>query len=183
MRHLIFVLFTCIALPVALPAAAQSTLSIPAIEVNKADRSQSDSKSTTGKQKGIPLDGLSRSDMGLIEAEKLIAEKKYSLAISVLEKITARNPRNSEAHVAQALAWLNLGQLDRAKQSIEYAQIADKNHLGAYVVSGLISMMQKDVQQAEYTLSALRVACLSDTCPEYQTLQRIIRETKPAAEK
>lgn len=173
MRILIFTLFLGFSLIVSAPVWAQTT-----IEVNKSDRSQSATSETASAQKGIPLDGFWRSDSALIEAEKLSKEKKYAAAISILDQIIARNPRNSDAHVNKALAWLNLGHTDKAKLSIENALLADRNHMGAYVVSGLISIMQKDTQQAEYTLSALRLVCQGENCPEFQTLQRLLREMK-----
>lgn len=161
-----------IAMVLSVSAHAQN---IPAVEVNKPDTA------ATAK-KGIPLDGLWRSDSALIEAEKLAKEQKYAASLSLLDQIIARNPRNSDAYVDQALAWLNLGHTDKAKLSIENALLADKNHMGAYVVSGLIAMIQKDTQQAEYALQAIRILCRGESCPEFQTLQRILRETRPAVE-
>lgn len=162
-----------ILLLLATPALAQPV----AVEVNP--NGNNVSAAAKPEQKGIPLNGLWRSDSALIEAEKLSAEKKYSAALSVLDQILARNPRNSDAYVDQSLAWLNLGHVDKAKSSVENALLVDPKHMGAYVVSGLIAIMQKDQPLAENYLSALRMVCRGETCPEFQTLQRILRETKP----
>jgi Tfp pilus assembly protein PilF len=134
-------------------------------------------KSAKKASNEIPLDGFWRSDAALIEAEKMLTAKKYVDALTLLDQVIARNPRNTDAFVDMALAWLNLRNIGKAKNAITSALIIDKKHLGAYVISGLISLMEKDVKQAEYHLSALRILCRGTTCPEYQTLQRIIRET------
>jgi len=132
----------------------------------------------TSQSKSFPIEGLWRSDNGLVQAEKLLSEKKFSEALSMLEQVLARNPRIADAYVDSAYAWLNLGNNAKAKSNIENALLIDKNHMGAYVINGLLALMDKDRDQAENYLNALKMLCRSDSCPEYQTLQRILRETK-----
>lgn len=126
----------------------------------------------------IPLDGVWRSDAGLIQAETLIKEKKYSDALTMLDQVTARNMNNADAHALSAMAWLNLGNLEKAEDEADATLMLDKMHLGGYVIKGLIAMMNQDPDKASDYLGILHMLCKSDNCPEYQTLQRIIRETK-----
>lgn len=121
---------------------------------------------------------LWRSDSALNDAEKLMQEKKYVDALTILEQVIARNMRNVDAHVDSAIVWVNLGNLDKAKSSLSSAMIIDKNHLGIYVVSGTIALLEQNVDEANNYLSALRMLCRTETCPEFQALQRMIRETK-----
>lgn len=119
-----------------------------------------------------------RSDAGLAEAEKLMQDKKYVDALTILDQVIARNMRNADAHVDSAIVWVNLGNLDKAKSSLSSAMMIDKSHLGAYVVSGIIALLEQEPEEAANYLSILRIMCKSETCPEYLALQRMIRETK-----
>jgi len=121
---------------------------------------------------------LWRSDSGLTEAEKLINDKKYVDALTILDQVIARNMRNIDAHVDSAIVWVNLGNLDKAKSSLKSAMLIDKNHMGIYVVGGIIALLEKEPSQAQDDLSVLRLLCRSETCPEFQSLQRMIRETR-----
>ena len=126
----------------------------------------------------IVTTGVWRSDSGLNEAEKLMSDKKYVDALTLLDQVIARNMRNIDAHVDTALAWVNLGNLDKAKSSLKSAMIIDKNHLGIYLISGMIALIEKEPSEAQDNLSALRILCRGETCPEFQALQRMIRETR-----
>jgi Tfp pilus assembly protein PilF len=162
MRHLLLACF----LLAAVPAFAEEPVTVTP-------------NATKAPAKTFSIEGLWRSDNGLVQAEKLLSENKYSEALSMLEQVLSRNPRSADAYVDSAYAWLNLGNNEKAKSSIENALIIDKGHMGAYVVSGLLSLMEKDRPQAENYLGVLKVLCRGENCPEFQTLQRIIRETKP----
>jgi len=124
------------------------------------------------------IPGIWRSDSGLNEAERLMLEKKYVESLTILDRIILRNMRNADAHVYAATAWMNLGATAKAKSAVTNALAIDKGHMGAYLVSGMIALHEKNRPQAEAYLSALRVVCHGETCPEFQTLQRTIRESK-----
>lgn len=132
---------------------------------------QSDSDSSPA----IQIEGVWRSDAGLNEAEKLMSENKYVEALTILDRIVLRNIRNADAHTHTAICWIKLGNMDKAKSALNNALSIDKGHMGAYVVSGIVALREGNLQQAEAFLSALRVLCRSETCPEFQTLQRVIR--------
>ncbi|MDB5478198.1 MAG: hypothetical protein JWM96_693 [Alphaproteobacteria bacterium] len=150
--------------------AAMLLLSLPAFAQDQDQAPAEDSPA------GISLDGVWRSDAGLLEAEKLLGEKKYTEALTVLDDIITRNMRNADAHVYSAVAWLNLGNKDKAKTELTNALAIDRGHMGAYVMSGLVALMENNLTQANYFLSALKVVCRGTMCPEYQRLQKIIRE-------
>lgn len=120
-----------------------------------------------------------RSDAALIEAEKLLAEKKYADILTITDRITLRNMRNADAHVLAATAWYNLGNFEKAKQSLTNALAIDKGHMGAYVVGGLTALRENDKDQAQYYLSALSVVCQGQLCPEFKLLQKAVREFVP----
>ena len=120
---------------------------------------------------------LRRGDEAVIEAEKLLREEKYSDALVLLEEALARNVRNTDAHVYSAIAWMQLGNLDKAKSSVNNAIGIDVGHMGAYVIAGEIALKERNLQQAEYFLGALKVLCQAK-CPEYYALDKMIREYK-----
>lgn len=120
---------------------------------------------------------LRRGDEAVIEAEKLMREEKYSDALVLLDEAIARNMRNTDAHVYSAIAWMQLGNLPKAKNSINNAIGIDVGHMGAYVIAGDIALKERNLQQAEYFLGALKVLCQAK-CPEYYTLDKMIREYK-----
>ena len=119
---------------------------------------------------------LWRGDAAIVQAEDLLKQKKFAESLDVLDKIIARNIRNADAHVDSAIAWYNLGNMDKADAALKNALAIDRGHMGAYVMAGLIALKREDRNQAEYYLNALRVACQSDTCPEFITLQPAVRE-------
>lgn len=120
-----------------------------------------------------------RGDAGLVEAEKLLNEKKYADMLTITDRLTIRNMRNADAHVLAATAWYNLGNFEKAKQSLTNALAIDKGHMGAYVVAGLTALREDDKTQADYYLNALHVVCQSDLCPEFKLLQTAVREYQP----
>jgi tetratricopeptide (TPR) repeat protein len=154
-----------------------SAMPVLAQETNVTVTPSAPAKTTINKQ--FSIEGLWRSDSGLTQAEKLLSENKYSDALSVLDQVLVRNPRSADAYIDSAYAWLNLGNNDKAKSSVANALVIDKTHMGAYVISGILALQDKDRAQAENYLGVLKTLCHGDTCPEFQTLQRIIRETKP----
>lgn len=181
MRLFTFLLIVALAFPTF--ADAKRIIKRDADEETLDDEDDAPKAKKAPVKQGIPLDGLWRSDAALGEAEKLIKEKKYVDALTLLDQAVARNPRNTDAHVDSAVAWLNLGNLGKAKASIGNALAIDQAHMGSYVISGLIALMEKNTQQADYYLGALRMLCRGTSCPEYQTLQRIMREAAaPPAE-
>jgi hypothetical protein len=135
-------------------------------------------QSQTKSPETIVTTGIWRSDAALNEAEKLMADKKYVDALTILDQVIARNMRNVDAHVDSAMVWINLGNLDKAKSSLKSAEIIDKSHLGIYVASGIIALLEKEPDEAEDNLGVLRILCRGENCPEFQSLQRMIRETK-----
>jgi tetratricopeptide (TPR) repeat protein len=121
---------------------------------------------------------LWRGDSSILQAEELLKQRKFSDSLDVLERITRRNMRGSDAHVYTGIAWYNLGNMEKADASVKNALAIDQGHMGAYVMAGLISLKKEEKSQAEYYLQALRVVCGNDVCPEFLYLQKAIREYK-----
>lgn len=126
-----------------------------------------------------PTVTLWRSDAAVVEAEKMIMAGKHVDALTLLDQAIARNLHNIEAHVHTALAWYHLGNNDKAKQSIKSALLIDKKHIGAHVILGLIALKEQNIDDASDYLRIIRMLCQGESCPEYQTLLRMVRETPP----
>lgn len=126
---------------------------------------------------------LWRSDAVILEAEKMIMAGQYVDSLTLLEQAVARNMHNIEAHAHTALVWYHLGNNDKAKESIKSVQIIDRNHIGSYVILGMIALKEQKIDAASDYLGIIRMLCRGETCPEYQTLLRLIRETPPAERK
>jgi len=132
------------------------------------------------EEKGAPktIDEFYSGDAAVEEARKLMDEKKYAEAITLLEGSLRRNMRNTDVHMMLATSWYNLGNYRKAKESLTNTLAVDKGHRGAYVMMGFVALRERDVKQAEYYLSALKVVCGGETCPEYHTLKNAIAETE-----
>lgn len=135
-----------------------------------------DTPSVTNTAPAVPTQ-IWRSDAGLVEAEKLIATGRYVDALTYLDQVIARNLHNIEAHVHSGLVWYHLGNMDKARTSLKSAQIIDRNHIGMHVILGMVALKEQKIDEASDYLSVIRVLCRGETCPEYQTLLRMIRET------
>ena len=121
---------------------------------------------------------LWRGDHAIFQVEDLLKQKKFAESLDISDKIVKRNIRNADAHVYQAMAYFNLGNIEKAKASITNAMAIDRGHMGAYVMAGIIALKEEDRGQAEYYLNALRIICQSETCAEYTTLNKAILEYK-----
>ncbi len=132
------------------------------------------------KEKGAPkvLDDFYAGDAAVSEARKLMAEQKCSEAVTLLEQSLRRNMRNTDVHMMLATCWYNLGNTRKAKESLTNTLMVDRGHRGAYVMMGFVALRERDLKQAEYYLSALKVVCGGETCAEYHTLKNAISETK-----
>ncbi len=119
---------------------------------------------------------LWRSDSAVVEAEKMISTGKYVDALTLLDQALARNLHNIEAHVHSGLVWYYLGNNEKARASIKSAQMIDQNHIGSYVILGMIALKEQRIDDASDYLGIIRMMCRGETCPEYQSLLRMIRE-------
>lgn len=126
---------------------------------------------------------LWRSDSAVVEAEKMISAGKYVDALTLLDQALARNIHNIEAHAHSALVWYYLGNNDKAKISIKSVHLIDQNHIGSYVILGMIALKEQKIDNASDYLGIIRMMCRGETCPEYQTLLRMIREAPPVERK
>lgn len=130
-----------------------------------------------------PKPVLWRSDAAVVEAEKMILAGKYADALTLLEQAIARNLHNVEAHVHTGLAWYHLGNNNKAKEAIKSAQIIDSKHIGSYVIAGMIALKEQQPDRAADYLRIIRILCQGETCPEFQTLSRMVREAPPVETK
>lgn len=133
------------------------------------------------KKKESPFDVVPswRGNQQIIEVENRLKAGKDAEALDLLDEILRRDIRNTDAHVYSALAWAHLGNFEKAKASLSNALAIEKGHMGAYVLSGMIALQERQPQQADYYLQALRIACQGEDCPEFQILKKALREAQP----
>lgn len=107
------------------------------------------------------------------DAKQAIAAKDWPLAIGLLKKVTAAEPKNPEAFNLLGYATRKSGD---AKGSLQYYQAAlslDPKHIGAHEYIGEAYLMLNDPAKAEEHLNKLSDLCTFD-CREYKELKAAI---------
>jgi Flp pilus assembly protein TadD len=110
-------------------------------------------------------------------AKTAIAKQDWSGAIALLQKVTAKEPKNPEAFNLLGYATRKSGD---AKGSLQYYQTAlqlDPKHLGANEYIGEAYLELGDVAKAEEHLKRLDELCTFN-CKEYTELKNAIAAYK-----
>ncbi|HEY1096847.1 MAG TPA: tetratricopeptide repeat protein [Alphaproteobacteria bacterium] len=109
------------------------------------------------------------------EAAGLIKSGRYIEALSTLDKIIQRDVRLTEAHMLQGVAYMQLKDLNKAKQSFATATTIDRGYTGAYIYMADIALQENDTAQARVYLQAIKAICQTTECAEYQYLKNSLR--------
>ncbi|HEY1096860.1 MAG TPA: tetratricopeptide repeat protein [Alphaproteobacteria bacterium] len=109
------------------------------------------------------------------EAAGLIKTGRYIEALSTLDKIIQRDVRLTEAHMLQGVAYMQLKDLNKAKQSFATATTIDRGYTGAYIYMADIALQENDPAQARVYLQAIKAVCQTTECAEYQYLKNSLR--------
>lgn len=108
-------------------------------------------------------------------AKKAIEQKRYDVAIPILEAFIKDNPRHAGAHNYLAFAHRKQGRLDVAYKLYQTALELDPKHRGAHEYLGELYLQRGDLASAEAMLKKLDGLCFFG-CEEYDDLKKAIAE-------
>src|SRR5262249_11496472 len=102
----------------------------------------------------------------------------YRGAMTILDKIIAKDPRNPDALNLMGFCERKLGNTDEALEYYEKALAIRPNHVGANEYLGELYLEMKNLPKAEERLKVLAKAC--NGCEEQMELQEKIEKYKAA---
>jgi len=100
----------------------------------------------------------------------------YRGAMTILDKIIAKDPRNPDALNLMGFCERKLGNTDEALEYYEKALAIKPNHVGANEYLGELYLELKNLPKAEERLKVLAKAC--NGCEEQQELKEKIEKYK-----
>jgi len=112
------------------------------------------------------------------QASAKVNATDYRGAMSILDKIIAKDPRNPDALNLMGFCERKLGNTDEALEYYEKALAIRPNHVGANEYLGELYLEMKNLPKAEERLKVLAKSC--GTCEEQQELQEKIEKYKAA---
>lgn len=99
------------------------------------------------------------ADEDAAEAEKLIDQKRFEMALPLLRSAVARHPDNVDIHNALGLALRKLGRLDESHDHYARALALDSDHKEAHEYMGELFLMRGEPKRALEMLGGLRRLC------------------------
>ena len=117
-----------------------------------------------------------KSDTDYTKAEKAIKAQDYKGAITLLEQVVSKEPKNADAFNYLGYAHRKLGEKEKAQTYYETALDIDPNHLGANEYMGELYLEMDNLQGAESRMAVLDKACRN--CPEKRELRDQIEKYK-----
>lgn len=121
--------------------------------------------------------GGTKQNSDYAKAEGLIKTGKYADAIPLLEQVTAKDPKNADAHNYLGYSHRQIGQVDLALQSYRTALKIDPSHRGANEYLGELYLQLGQLDKAEERLQVLDDACFLG-CEEFSELKKAIKDYK-----
>lgn len=115
----------------------------------------------------------SSSGMSYSDAEKAVKAKQYRKAISILEKVVAKDPNNVDAYNYLGYSHRQLGEYDKSLSYYQTALSKNPNHRGANEYLGQLYLKTGKIRQARAQLAKLRRICGAG-CEEYESLKASI---------
>jgi Tfp pilus assembly protein PilF len=112
------------------------------------------------------------------QASAKVNATDYRGAMSILDKIIAKDPRNPDALNLMGFCERKLGNTDEALEYYEKALAIRPNHVGANEYLGELYLEMKNLPKAEERLKVLAKAC--NNCEEQQELKEKIEKYKAA---
>lgn len=116
-------------------------------------------------------------DPDFAKAEKLIAAKDWTSAISLLTQVVARDAKNADAYNDLGYAERQRGNLDAAFTYYDRAIALNPKHRGVREYLGEAYLMTGNLQKAEEQLAVLDDLC-TFSCSEYRELKEKIADFK-----
>lgn len=113
------------------------------------------------------------ADEDAAEAEKLIDQQRFDMALPLLRSAITRHPRNADLHNAMGFALRKVGRLDESHQHYTTALDLDPNHRSAREYLGELFLMRNEPDRAREQLDALIRLC-PDGCEERQELEEAL---------
>lgn len=162
------VLVTCalaLAVGVALPHAA-------GFAANSGGSSSGSSNSTTTTTSSTSVSAM------YTQASAKVDATDYRGAMTILDKIIAKDPHNPDALNLMGFCDRKLGNTDEALEYYEKALAIRPNHVGANEYLGELYLELKNLPKAEERLKVLSKAC--NGCDEQQELEEKIEKYKAA---
>src|SRR5262245_4021008 len=112
------------------------------------------------------------------QASAKVDATDYRGAMTILDKIIAKDPRNPDALNLMGFCERKLGNTDEALEYYEKALAIRPNHVGANEYLGELYLEMKNLPKAEERLKVLAKAC--NGCEEQLELQEKIEKYKTA---
>lgn len=91
-------------------------------------------------------------DSSLAQAQAAMDKKDWQTAVSLYSKILKEKPGNSDALVGRSVAYLQLGDMEKATQDIDAAVAKNPNNARAYGQRALIKKLQQNYDVAKKDL-------------------------------
>ena len=113
------------------------------------------------------------TDSGYTEAEKAVKAKQYQQAITMLQQVVAKEPRNVDALNYLAYSHRELGQYDQSLGYYQQAMAINPNHRGANEYLGQLYLRMGKTKEAQAQLAKLQKIC-GRGCEEYESLRTAI---------
>jgi tetratricopeptide (TPR) repeat protein len=116
----------------------------------------------------------------LAEAQRLIDQKDWRGALTLLKIALRKDRRNADVHNLMGYSYRKSGQLDDAFDSYRTALKLDPNHKGAHEYIGEAYLQANQPDKAREHLAALKRLC-GEACEEYQDLAKAVAAHRVAA--
>lgn len=131
----------------------------------------------TGVALAAPPDPVTRSgltDPDMAEAERLIDQRRFDVALPLLEEAAKRMPESADVFSMLGFALRKLGRLDESHARYQTALRIDPDHKGAREYLGELFLMRGEPDKAREQLTALERLCPTG-CEERAELEAAIK--------
>lgn len=124
-------------------------------------------------------DPAETADSGYATAVRAVKAGRYPVAIPLLEKAVAKDPKNADAYNYLAFSHRKLGRFNRALDLYKTALKIEPAHRGAHEYLGELYLQTGRLDLAEIHLAKLDKLCTFG-CDEYSDLKKAIAAHKAA---
>ncbi len=124
-------------------------------------------------------DPAETADPGYATAVRAVKAGRHPIAIPLLEKAVAKDPKNADAYNYLAFSHRKLGRFDRALGLYKTALKIEPDHRGAHEYLGELYLQTGHLDLAEAYLAKLDKLCTFG-CGEYSDLKKAIAAHKVA---
>jgi len=128
----------------------------------------------------LTIDNDSVANAQFLTAQKAIAKHQYYLAVSDLQQVLKRQPKNADVLNLMGFSNRKLGKQDEALSYYKQALALQPHHIGANEYLGELYLEMKQPAKAQEQLAALHDACGS--CEEYNELKEKIDKAQTASD-